>query len=196
MKILRSKGFLKEVSRRGQTTIYTGDFSTQPLLKEEGPPTISGRGSAPTPPKIGRGPLLNQEGDPYQNRKTKDTPLKDTPSKVNKGGVLSKFRKEAESVLAHLNEKAGRSYRPVDAQLSPIATRLAGDGITVDGIKEMIDSKVVDWKGTDFEKFLQPSTLFKTEKFHERYDDRNRTRTKPNGRHRAPTEDDIDQSKF
>ena len=31
--------------------------------------------------------------------------------------------------------------------------------------KDVIDKKYIDWYGTDFEKYLRPSTLFNPEKF-------------------------------
>jgi len=166
MKVLRAKGFIKEVERRGQTTIYTSDITGQPLLNEEGPPTISGRGSAPTPTTIGRGPLLNEEGDPYQNRKTKDTPNKVTPLKEKKSS-------SAPDILTYLNEKAGKHFRSVDAHLRHIDARLSETGVTIDGIREMIDDKVASWKGDPkMDQYLRPQTLFNATNFAGYYDNR------------------------
>jgi hypothetical protein len=38
-------------------------------------------------------------------------------------------------------------------------------GFTISDFKCVIDKKVLDWKGTDWEKYLRPITLFSKSKF-------------------------------
>ena len=70
------------------------------------------------------------------------------------------------SVVAYLNEKAGTKYRPTSAKTkTAIHARLA-DGFTLEDFQTVIDKKCDEWIGTEWEKFLRPSTLFGT-KFEE-----------------------------
>jgi uncharacterized phage protein (TIGR02220 family) len=69
-------------------------------------------------------------------------------------------------VIAYLNEKAGRSYRLAKASRKLIAARFA-DGYTLDDFKRVIDNMVARWKGTEWEQYLQPSTLFAQSHFDE-----------------------------
>lgn len=73
--------------------------------------------------------------------------------------------KDAAEILAHLNEKAGRSYRPVKANLSLIIARLK-EGATPDDCRAVIDAKVKEWgENPKMAKYLRPETLFGATKF-------------------------------
>ena len=65
------------------------------------------------------------------------------------------------SVVDHLNEKAGTSYRPSSkATQGHINARLA-EGFTVEDFFCVIDKKCAEWKGDEkMEKYLRPETLF------------------------------------
>jgi len=64
-------------------------------------------------------------------------------------------------VLAHLNKKTGRKFKePAGNLLERIA-----EGLSFDDAVKIIDNMCSEWKGTDFEKHLQPNTLFKKEKY-------------------------------
>lgn len=66
-------------------------------------------------------------------------------------------------ILEFLNEKTGRSYRPVDENLRFIYARL--NTCSVDDIKGVIARKTREWKNTEMEKYLRPATLFNAHKF-------------------------------
>jgi uncharacterized phage protein (TIGR02220 family) len=68
-------------------------------------------------------------------------------------------------VLEHLNAAVGRSFRPVESNLKFIRARLKEDGVTFEGIVQMIDRQVLRWKGTDQAEYLRPETLFNATKF-------------------------------
>ena len=70
----------------------------------------------------------------------------------------------AESVLAYLNEKAGRRFKPIASTLSNIRARLK-EGYTVADCEKVIDSKVGEWSGTEMAKYLTPQTLFRPSHF-------------------------------
>ena len=64
------------------------------------------------------------------------------------------------SIVDRLNEKSGMKYKHSSkATQSHINARLA-EGYTVDDFYTVIDKKCAEWRGTDFEKYLRPSTLF------------------------------------
>lgn len=74
-------------------------------------------------------------------------------------------KQEAIEVLGFLNEKAGRTYRPVDTNLKLIEARIAS-GATPQNCKGVVARKVREWKNDPkMNKFLRPSTLFSQEKF-------------------------------
>lgn len=63
-------------------------------------------------------------------------------------------------ILSYLNEKAGTNYRPTSkATQGHINARLA-EGFSVENFYTVIDKKSAEWKGTEWEKYLRPETLF------------------------------------
>jgi uncharacterized phage protein (TIGR02220 family) len=63
------------------------------------------------------------------------------------------------SILTLLNEKLGKSFKPVDANLRHINARLK-EGYGVEDFAFVIQDKRSEWGGSDFEKYLRPQTLF------------------------------------
>ena len=65
-------------------------------------------------------------------------------------------------IVDYLNSKAGTKYRHSTTNTQKhIRARLA-EKYTVDDFKTVIDKKVIEWKGTDMERYLCPDTLFGT----------------------------------
>ena len=70
------------------------------------------------------------------------------------------------AIVAYLNEKAGTKYKATsDKTKTAIRARFA-DGFTEEDFRAVIDKKCLEWMGTEWEKYLRPSTLFGT-KFEE-----------------------------
>ena len=69
-----------------------------------------------------------------------------------------------DEVIDYLNAKAGTNYHHSESSRKYIHARLE-EGFTVDDCKAVIDKKVNDWKGTKYEEYLRPKTLFAPEKF-------------------------------
>lgn len=69
---------------------------------------------------------------------------------------------EYTTVLDYLNEKAGTSFRAQSKDSRKHIKARFDEGFTVEDFKTVIDKKVAEWKGTDMEKYLRPSTLFGT----------------------------------
>jgi len=77
----------------------------------------------------------------------------------------SHYNPQAREVLAFLNEKTGRSYKPVKANLSLIAARLK-EGATVMECRQVIAKKSREWAGDEkMAEYLRPATLFNATKF-------------------------------
>ena len=69
-----------------------------------------------------------------------------------------------QEVIDYLNEKAGKSYKAVKTNNKHINARYE-EGYTLEDFKTVIDYKTSKWKGTEWEKYLRPSTLFSAEHF-------------------------------
>ena len=81
------------------------------------------------------------------------------PSKLNGK------KTEAVEVLNFLNEKAGRAYRPTEANLGFIVARFK-EGATVSDCRKVIAKKCREWATDEkMAEFLRPATLFNRQKF-------------------------------
>ena len=75
------------------------------------------------------------------------------------------FKSQAIEVLEFLNEKAGRAYRPVDANLKLIIARLKS-GASITECFQVIAKKTREWKvDPKMVEYLRPATLFNATKF-------------------------------
>lgn len=67
---------------------------------------------------------------------------------------------DAKEVLAYLNQKAGRNYRPSPANLDLITARLR-EGTSPTQLKTIIDVKTTQWlDDPKMADYLRPATLF------------------------------------
>lgn len=75
------------------------------------------------------------------------------------------LRQQAVQILNFLNEKTGRNYQPVPANVDFIVNRLK-DGATVEDCRQVIAKKAREWKGDEkMDEYLRPATLFNRTKF-------------------------------
>lgn len=63
-------------------------------------------------------------------------------------------------VVDYLNLRAGTRYRSTSEDTRKHIRARIDEGYTLEDFKAVIDHKVAEWKGTEWEKFLRPSTLF------------------------------------
>ena len=64
------------------------------------------------------------------------------------------------AVIDYLNSKTGQSFRSsTKATQQHINARLA-EGFKLEDFKRVVDNMWTDWHGTEWEKYLRPSTLF------------------------------------
>jgi uncharacterized phage protein (TIGR02220 family) len=67
-------------------------------------------------------------------------------------------------IIAYLNEKTSSRYRNTETTKRLIHARME-EGFTKEDFFTVIDNKVKTWKGTEWEKYLRPETLFCASKF-------------------------------
>lgn len=92
--------------------------------------------------------------------------LEQPKSQINKKELTKTNNKNDNNIyheiIEHLNTKAHTAFKASSkATQSQIHARLA-EGFTADDCKTVIDKKCAEWMGTDWQKFLRPSTLFGT----------------------------------
>src|SRR5579872_1732537 len=79
--------------------------------------------------------------------------------------ISTSFKAQAEAILKFLNEKTGRAYRPVNANLKLIMARLKS-GASITDCFQVIAKKTREWKGdAKMAEYLRPATLFNATKF-------------------------------
>ena len=59
-----------------------------------------------------------------------------------------------------LNQKAGTNYKPTTKSTQRVIDARINEGFSIEDMLKVIDIKTIDWKGTDYEKYLRPETLF------------------------------------
>lgn len=73
--------------------------------------------------------------------------------------------REIDALIEHLNQRAGKAFRPVEANRKFVRGRLK-EGFTTDDVRAVIDAKVAQWKGdSKMADFLRPGTLFNATNF-------------------------------
>lgn len=64
------------------------------------------------------------------------------------------------NIIDYLNKKTGSNYKFSTKKTNDLINTRLKEGFTEQDFYEVIDKKTLEWKGTDFEKFLRPETLF------------------------------------
>lgn len=107
-------------------------------------------------------PNQEQEQEQEQNKTLMSGSAPDVdPPKARNG---HHYLASARSVLQFLNEKTGRRYQPVDANLRLIVARFR-EGTTEQQLRQVVAKKCREWTGNEkMETYLRPATLFNREK--------------------------------
>ncbi|MDK0979444.1 conserved phage C-terminal domain-containing protein [Clostridium perfringens] len=63
-------------------------------------------------------------------------------------------------VIDYLNSKTGKSYKSTTRKTQSLIKARVDEGFKEEEFFKVIDSKVSEWKGTEYEKYLRPETLF------------------------------------
>ena len=101
-----------------------------------------------------------------ENPKSENPQLLSTNSSqiTNKQSTDNIYSEVSEEIISYLNEKTSSRFKATKSYKGFINERLK-EGFTKEDFFTVIDKKVKDWKGTDYEKYLRPSTLFNASKF-------------------------------
>lgn len=67
---------------------------------------------------------------------------------------------EIKDVINHLNRVAAANFIPEFDDTKNAIDKLLTLGFTPDDLKDVVDRKWNDWKGTKFENYVRPATLF------------------------------------
>lgn len=70
------------------------------------------------------------------------------------------YSSEVAEIVAYLNSKIGTRYKPTTANTKKHITARLNEGYTVADFRAVIDSKVQEWRDTEYRKYLRPDTLF------------------------------------
>lgn len=105
---------------------------------------------------------LAAEGSIYAPREPRrargdNAPSEERPAKMRKPRPT---KDDITRLIEHLNRKAGRNYDPQNEYNRGYIADAMSDGATYEECKGIIDEKSREWQGTDFAKYLRPSTLF------------------------------------
>jgi uncharacterized phage protein (TIGR02220 family) len=79
--------------------------------------------------------------------------------------ITKEVRLLAEKVLKYLNEKTGSEFSVKSGGNIELVSDRISEGYSFSDFTTVIDRKIKDWKGSDYEKFLRPITLFDKRKF-------------------------------
>jgi uncharacterized phage protein (TIGR02220 family) len=82
-------------------------------------------------------------------------------------------------VIDYLNEKANTKFKSSNKANQRMISGRLDEGYKLEDFKTVIDNMVSKWKGTEWEQYLRPQTLFQASKF-ENYLNFVKQETKPN----------------
>jgi len=106
------------------------------------------------------------ENPKSENPKSENPQLLSTNSsqRTNKQSTDNIYSEVSEEIISYLNEKTSSRFKATKVHKGFIQARLE-EGFTKEDFFTVIDNKVATWKGTEWEKYLRPSTLFNASKF-------------------------------
>lgn len=107
--------------------------------------------------------------------KPKDNSIKNSSDKNIEKNNIKNISKE---VIDYLNELAGTSYNYKTQGIFNLIKKRMEEGYTICDFKKVITNKCRDWKNTEYERYLRPSTLFRGNKFDEYLNEKEEKRIK------------------
>lgn len=108
--------------------------------------------------------------DSHKTRQDKTGSGQEEDKKGSEGSAEGNQPDPILTVIDYLNQKTGRKFRDTAETRSFISNRLAENGVTGEGVRQMIDRQCALWKNDDrMREFLRPETLFNATKFNAYY---------------------------
>ena len=68
-------------------------------------------------------------------------------------------------VISYLNEQANTSFKSGNKANQRLISARVDEGYKLEDFKTVVDNMVAKWKGTEWEQYLRPQTLFQASKF-------------------------------
>jgi uncharacterized phage protein (TIGR02220 family) len=100
-----------------------------------------------------------QTGKPYPGKPNTGKP----PQLNTKQSSTKKLSTDdIKYIIEYLNKKAGTKYRSTSKDTIKHINARAADGFKVEDFIKVIDNQYAKWKGTEWEQYIRPSTLFGT----------------------------------
>ena len=90
--------------------------------------------------------------------------IKDNNTKYN-----NNYNVEFDEIIAYLNEKTGSKFKATTEATRKLMSGRLSEGYSVEDFRKVVDAMLSKWKGTDYEQYLQPSTLFAPSNFEKYY---------------------------
>lgn len=93
-----------------------------------------------------------------------NTPMEEKV-KENNTIINNTINKYIVEIIEYLNSVCGTSYKNNSKKTVTLIKARLKENYTVNDFKKVIDTMNTKWKGTQFEQYLRPSTLFNEDKF-------------------------------
>ncbi|HFD0307713.1 TPA: conserved phage C-terminal domain-containing protein [Clostridium perfringens] len=93
----------------------------------------------------GMGKNFPRDGQKFPN---KDSSIRDTNNIIYS------------RIIEYLNSKTGKAYKSTTKKTQSLIKSRLDEGFNEEEFFKVIDNKVAEWKGTEYEKYLRPETLF------------------------------------
>lgn len=150
----------KDYAKRTRTRHKGGKFSGFDYEVFENPTSARVHNSAP---KQGIQP---KAGFPSTEKPKTEKPFTENRPLLNNNSTNKESNRELiKDIIGFLNARAGTNFRhTTESTVRSIAARFR-DGYTVAHFKDVIAKKCREWMGTDFQKYLCPTTLFRPGNF-------------------------------
>lgn len=101
---------------------------------------------------------------PYPMEEKVNTPMEEKV-KENNTDINNTFNNNIVLIIEYLNSICGTNYKPTSKTTKRLIVARLKEHYTVDDFKKVIFTMSSKWKGTKFEQYLRPSTLFNEDKF-------------------------------
>lgn len=87
------------------------------------------------------------------------------------------YIKNIDKIINYLNDKTNSHYKSSTSSTQKSIIARFKEGYTLDDFTKVIDTKCDDWLGTDYEKYLNPSTLFRPTNFEKYLNQKNKKKS-------------------
>lgn len=108
-----------------------------------------------------KSPSLDREKSPSPQRE--NSPCLDrekSPSLDRENSPDQRYINNYIYIIGHLNKSTGKNFKASSSKTRSLIDARLKEGYTLEDFYKVIDTKTLEWKGTNFEKYLRPETLF------------------------------------